>query len=366
MVRAVDRLLLRVKDLLLVVRRATVPQNRDRPSEQHTAVARHESELLADMLANIALRDLTLVETLLGELDDAEQKENDPDRLEFLFRIDHLATRLRRSSENLLVLAGHEAPSSPDGPVRLLDVIRAAVSESVDYGRIDIGSLPVRSLAPHAVDDVAHLIAELLDNALTMSPAHTKVMVSGSASNDTVLVTVEDDGIGIPVDRLAVYNMRLAASSELDADAARQMGLYVVANLARRHGIYVQIQVRPGGGTTVVLALPSRILLDADGPADVPAMRIMTAAPAALPVTTPVAPAAEPMVPKEPVPASEQTTAGGLPRRVRTSGGPRPVDPVELAPPSDPQSLFDDLAAFDEGRHAAHDARPSWEGPWQN
>ncbi len=369
----------------------------------------------ADLLANVALRDLTLIESLLEIVEEAERDEQDPDRLAFLFRLDHLATRLRRSSENLLVLAGRDAPDGPGEPVALLEVVRAAISESADYARVDIGRLPPVAIGPHAADDLSHLLAELIDNALAMSPAHTMVTVSGSGASDTVLVAVDDDGIGIPMHRLAVLNNRLAAPPALDAAAARQMGLYVVASLAHRHGIYVQMQARPGGGTSVVAALPLSVLAAIPAPpppppppntvpvhAPVPvsmAAAVSAGAAVAEPmraVQGPVAPAAGPapwfgveMRAQEPVtdawtpptqgfapgaapppvgPLEDEApriTATGLPRRSRPTGWAEPPPPAPDTTPADPQSVFDDLAAFDAGQRAAADV-PAWEGPWES
>lgn len=368
----------------------------------------------ADLLANVALRDLTLIESLLAIVEEAERDEQDPDRLAFLFRLDHLATRLRRSSENLLVLAGRDAPDGPGEPVALLEVVRAAISESADYARVDIGRLPPVAIGPHAADDLSHLLAELIDNALAMSPAHTVVTVSGSGASDTVLVAVDDDGIGIPVQRLAVFNNRLARPPALDAAAARQMGLYVVASLAHRHGVYVQMQARPGGGTSVVAALPLSVLAAIPGPPPPPSP---SAVPVRAPVPVPVAAAvsaggtvAEPVravqgpVASAPGPApwfgvemraqervtdvwtppmqgsapgaalppvghleddAPRITATGLPRRSRPTGWAEPPPPAPDTAPADPQSVFDDLAAFDAGQRAAADA-PAWEGPWES
>lgn len=366
-----------------------------------------------DLLANVALRDLTLIESLLGIIEEAERDEQDPDRLGFLFRLDHLATRLRRSSENLLVLAGRDVPDGPDEPVPLLEVVRAAISESADYARVEIGRLPPVAIGPHAADDISHLLAELLDNALAMSPAHTTVTVSGSGASNTVLVVVDDDGIGIPVQRLAEYNTRLAAAPALDAAAARQMGLYVVASLAHRHGVYVQMQARPGGGTSVVAALPLSVLAALPAPPPSHAVPVAVAAVAGAGVAAGHAPAlpireASPMsevrAPAGPRPWVDEATVAdawtpgpvledaagpavggsgvadadadahgeeprstlaGLPRRTRPTGWAEPPAPETEAAPADPQSVFDDLAAFDAGQRAAADA-PAWEGPWES
>lgn len=220
-----------------------------------------QQELLPTALASLALRDLTLVETLLQLVEELEENEEDPDQLEVLFRIDHLATRMRRNGENLLVLAGQDTRRDRHESVPLLDVARAAISEITDYSRTDITSIPDVRVSGIAADDVSHLLAELLDNATSRSPKHTQVVVSARAIADgTVVLSVEDSGIGIPVERLAELNTRLEGPPVLDVGVTRHMGLYVVGRLAHRHGVRVQLQTRPFGGTTAYVVLPAHLV----------------------------------------------------------------------------------------------------------
>lgn len=218
--------------------------------------------LVYELLANLALRDLTVVERLLSVISDVERGEQDPERLAFFYALDHDITRLRRSAENALVLAGAQAPMGRSEPMTLLDVVRAAASETADYTRVSVGPLPAVSLGPAVADDLAHTLAELMDNALNVSPTRTLVKVSGGWANGGVLVTVEDEGIGIPPELLPELNSRLTGPLVLDMRSTRQIGLYVVAHLARRHGIYVQLQTRRQLGSAAVALLPGNLVLD--------------------------------------------------------------------------------------------------------
>ncbi|MBR7830545.1 hypothetical protein KDK95_29860, partial [Actinospica sp. MGRD01-02] len=218
--------------------------------------------LVYELLANVALRDLTVIERVLSVISDVERGEQDPERLALYYALDHDVTRLRRSAENALVLAGAQAPMGHTEPMSLLDVARAAASESADYTRVTVGALPGYAVGPAVADDLAHALAELMDNALDVSPGRTRVTVSGAPASGGVLLAVEDEGIGIPPEMMTDLNHRLTGPLQLDAPATRQMGLFVVAHLARRHGIYVQLQTRRQLGTTAVAFLPSRLLLD--------------------------------------------------------------------------------------------------------
>ncbi len=212
---------------------------------------------LYQVLAGLALRDLTLVDSLLQIVEKLESHEEDAERLKLLFRIDHLATRMRRNSENLLALAGYDDAGRDFEPVPLLDVVRAAISEIAEYGRAHIASLPDVQVAGRPADDVSHILAELLDNATSKSPQSAAVVVRADRTGDgTLVLTVADSGIGIPADQLADINARLGRPPVLEAAATRRMGLYVVGRLAQRHGLRVQLRERPYGGIAAHLILP--------------------------------------------------------------------------------------------------------------
>jgi len=219
------------------------------------------------VLAELALRNLTLVETQLQVMEKLEGHEEDAEQLKLLFRIDHLATRMRRNSENLLVLAGHDGASRDFEPVPLLDVVRAAISEITEYSRAQIASLPDVQVAGRPADDVSHILAELLDNATSKSPDTAVVVVRAERTGDgTLVLTVEDSGIGIPTDQLADINTRLGRPPVLEAAVTRRMGLYVVGRLAERHGLRVQLRERPYGGIAAHVILPRDLFHDRPEP----------------------------------------------------------------------------------------------------
>jgi len=227
---------------------------------------------------NLSLRTLGLVERQLGVIESLEESEQDPERLETLFKLDHFAARMRRNSENLLVLAGAEQYSNNhQGPVPLLDVMRAAISEIERYERVSIQSLPPHSqVAGFAADDVSHLVAELLENATAFSPPDAHVELSGwLLESGEVMLSVQDEGIGMTSERMAELNERLtdveAASSSETVDEALGLGLYVVVRLAARHGVRVQLRDAKQGGVTAVIVLPGSILPTRPAPAASPA-----------------------------------------------------------------------------------------------
>jgi signal transduction histidine kinase len=226
---------------------------------------------------NLALRTLGLVERQLAVIENLEEREQDPDRLATLFKLDHFATVMRRHSENLLVLAGTEHVQHAAGPVPLVDVVRAAVSEIERYERVRIAALPPHAhIAGFAADDLSHLLAELLENATSFSPPDLPVEISGwLLENGEVMLSVQDEGIGMAEDRLERLNSRLAdfdpeAPYDQEGEDGLGLGLYVVARLAHRHGVRVQLREQKQGGVAAVVVLP-RTLLATTPAAAVPA-----------------------------------------------------------------------------------------------
>ncbi|WP_433531424.1 nitrate- and nitrite sensing domain-containing protein [Micromonospora sp. CA-263727] len=217
---------------------------------------------VATMFVNLARRSQILVDRLIGHLDRLERGEEDPDRLAELFQLDHLATRMRRNDENLLVLAGADSTRVQREPAALIDVLRAAQSEVEHYTRIEFGVIDRDiEVAAHAVNDLVHLVAELFDNATAFSPPDSQVMVEARRVGDRASLYVEDRGIGISGEQLADLNERLATPPQVDVAVSRMMGLVVVARLASRHG--VKVELRPGGdrGTVADVTLPSTVLV---------------------------------------------------------------------------------------------------------
>jgi signal transduction histidine kinase len=233
------------------------------------------------MFVNLSRRSQSLVERQIRLIDDLEQGEQDSDRLSSLFQMDHLATRMRRNSENLLVLAGHEATRRWNQPVALVDVLRAAVSEIEQYERVTLNVQPGISVRGHAVNDVVHLLAELAENATSFSSAETPVVVAGHLlSSGGVLLDITDQGVGMGAEEMAHANWRLDNPPVVDVAVSRRMGLFVVARLAARHGIRVRLRPAAAGGLTALVWLPDEVVSH-DGDAVTPGglRRLDTAAP---------------------------------------------------------------------------------------
>jgi len=189
------------------------------------------------MFINLSRRSQSLIERLARVIDSLEQDEADPDRLSNLFTMDHLVTRMRRNSENLLLLAGHETTRKWSAPVPLADVVRAATSEIEQYSRVAMKIQPGISLTGPAVSDVVHLLAEIVENATIFSSKDTPVHISGQEiPSGGVLIEVRDSGVGIPEARLAEMNLRLDNPPVIDVSVSRHMGLFAVARLAERQG----------------------------------------------------------------------------------------------------------------------------------
>jgi Histidine kinase-, DNA gyrase B-, and HSP90-like ATPase len=326
-----------------------------------------DGDLLYQVLGGLALRDLTLVESLLQVVEKLESNEQNPGQLELLFRIDHLATRMRRNSENLLVLAGHDPQGRELEPVPLLDVARAAVSEITDYSRVQISPLPDLEVMGVAADDLSHILAELLENATSKSPESAAVVIRAERTGDgTIVISVEDSGIGIPPDQLADLNARLSRAPVVDPTVTRHMGLYVVGRLAQRHGIRIQLRERPYGGLIAHVVTPARLVRTgpdaqprpARGPATKPQPAVPPSGPRLTavrsphpgppgtpgtppqqerPAPPPAAAPGRPMTP--PAPRFAPADPSMLPQRTPSRGaaaGPRPSAPPPSAPLTGP------------------------------
>ncbi|MFJ9817837.1 nitrate- and nitrite sensing domain-containing protein [Streptomyces sp. NPDC101151] len=209
------------------------------------------------MFTNLSRRSQGLIQRQLSLISELESREADPDQLSSLFKLDHLATRMRRNGENLLVLAGEEPGRRWTRPVPLVDVLRAAASEVEQYERIELAAVPTTEVAGRVVNDLVHLLAELLENATSFSSPQTKVKVTGHALPDgRVLIEIHDTGIGLSPEDLAAINERLASPPTVDVSVSRRMGLFVVGRLSQRHGIRIQLRPSDSGGTTALVMLP--------------------------------------------------------------------------------------------------------------
>ncbi|MET8680412.1 nitrate- and nitrite sensing domain-containing protein [Streptomyces sp. NPDC004647] len=304
---------------------------------------------------NLALRTLTLVERQLGVIEGLEDREEDPERLDTLFKLDHLATRMRRHSENLLVLAGAEHSGGHAGPVPLLDVLRASISEIERYERVQIHSLPPHAqVAGFAADAVSHLVAELLENATAFSPPDVEVQLSGwLLESGEVMLSVLDEGIGMTTERLEQLNARLADPRPQDGhvpgeDDALGLGLYVVARLAARHGVRVQVREQKQGGVAAVVVLPKSILPARPAPSGSGVRRSSGGAPAvSLPGS--VAEANSNALPRRsPAPIDSQLSPGREPQPTPPGAGEAPAaEPAQDTAPTDAALI--DSAPTDAG-----------------
>ncbi len=276
----------------------------------------------------LSRRGQTLVQRQIHLIDEFSRDETDPDALAQWFALDHLAARMRRNEENLLVLAGGEPARWITRPVTIADLIRAAAQEIEEYRRIDVLDTPDHAITARIAGDTIHLLAELLDNAASFSAPDTRVTVTGRLAAGGLVVMVRDEGIGMPSGRLAEANDRLGGPSALTSTLVGTMGLLVVARLAERHGMNVHLESRTGTGTTATLTVPDRLLvpvteedrrysvprshdpsIDSTRPLDA----LTPAATAAVPL-----PAAWPAQPAAPSPGHEPAPAVtpiGLPRR---------------------------------------------------
>ena len=240
----------------------------DELHEQAIFLAGEQSRLqlqVSDMFETLSRRSRTLVDQQLSLIDRLERNEEDPDRLDSLFRLDHLAARMRRNGANLLVLAGAKVPREQADPVPVAALINAAASEVEDYTRVVTATVPDSEIIGSVAGDLVHLLAELLDNALRYSPPISQVRVSAvHTGNGGLVIEVSDIGLGMTESDLRVANTRLQSGGEVTPYTARHMGLFVVGRLAQQHGLVVRLRSTIAGeansGTTAGVYVPSELL----------------------------------------------------------------------------------------------------------
>ncbi|WP_078969901.1 nitrate- and nitrite sensing domain-containing protein [Streptomyces natalensis] len=296
---------------------------------------------ISGVYVSLARRSQLLVHRQLALLDTMERRTEDPAELEDLFRLDHLTTRMRRHAESLIILSGAAPGRGWRHPVPLLDVVRAAVAEVEDFARVEVSAVAEVRLAGGAVADLTHLLAELVENAVTFSPPHTKVQVHAERVGTGLALEIHDRGLGMSTEALDEANRRIADADEIDLLDTERLGLFVVNRLAHRQQARVTLQPSAYGGVTAVVLLPDDVLAEAapdDGgapeemtslyhrrrPARARALGAAISRPAALPAApeppvagtapAPEAPMSERPAPPEPAPADLD---GPLPRRVR-------------------------------------------------
>ncbi|MFE7723181.1 nitrate- and nitrite sensing domain-containing protein [Nocardia rhizosphaerihabitans] len=277
---------------------------------------------------NIAHRSQIVVHRQLEILDEAERSQEDPALLETLFRLDHLATRERRNAENLIILGGGRPGRQWRKPVPVMDVVRSAIGETLDYARVRVTKLPEVEVVGTVVADLVHLLAELVDNATAFSPPQSRVEASGNIVGKGVVVEITDQGMGMSPEDLAKYNTMLADPPDfgvgtLSSDS--RLGLFVVARLSTSHGVSVRLSESDYGGIRAIVLIPLSLLA---GDSDTAMMPPVTTGPLrrGLPAPAPE-PAPVAAIESAPAPTSVATLVADPPTP------PRPVAPAPELPP---------------------------------
>jgi signal transduction histidine kinase len=235
-------------------------------SEVTSAQAELVRQGVSSIVGNLARRNQALLDRQLELIDELESSERDPDRLAELYRLDHLATRMRRNAESLLVLAGVEAPRHRNEPVDLVDVLRVAMGEIEDYRHVELGVVHDAEVSGAAAVDLAHLLSELMENATQFSPPQMPVMIeAGPQPDGSYTIGVVDRGIGMTDQQLAGANAVLAAPPSLSLELSRCLGFVVMGRLAGRLGARIVLSHTPGGGVTARVCLPAEVVRPASG-----------------------------------------------------------------------------------------------------
>jgi signal transduction histidine kinase len=310
----------------------------DQMSEEALRLAANEAALRGNVSAifvNLSRRSQSLVERQISLIDGLEQGEQDAERLANLFKMDHLATRMRRNSENLLVLAGHELLSPGNQPVALVDVIRGAVSEIEEYERVRLDVQQGLMVKGPAVNDVVHTIAELAENATSLSAAGTDVKISGHLlTSGGALIDITDQGVGMSAQELERANWQLENPPLVNVDVSRRMGLFVVGRLARRHGIRVRLRPAPNGGVSALVWLPDEVITQENTPAQPRLGGLRTTGPGSL-ETGPLWPVSAGGMDADGRRTAQEVTAARTPKFAppRADGPGAPVDPRRIPGP---------------------------------
>ncbi|MGP4022309.1 sensor histidine kinase [Actinomadura sp. 3N407] len=316
---------------------------------------------VSDVFVNLARRSQTLLHRQLKLLDSMERRIETPDDLEDLFRVDHLATRMRRHAEGLIILSGQAPGRGWRSPVAIVDIARAAASEVEDYTRVNVTPMARAAIVGPAVADVIHLLAELIENATAFSPPHTTVQVHGQSVSHGFTLEIEDRGLSMDELNLAAANERLATAAEFDLSDSTQLGLFVVARLARRHGIKVTLRTSPYGGMTAIVLLPEDLVApdDIDSGLATPALATRRTEDALVPAGTVVSgrhalqaapsapPASESRLPRSPREVRRRSAGASglagrptLPKRVRQENMASQLRdaPPAAPPPAEPRA----------------------------
>jgi signal transduction histidine kinase len=222
---------------------------------------------VGDMFLNLARRSQSLIERQLEVIDELKDSGSEAELRAGLGELDHLATRMRRNAENLIILSGSEPARRWRGPIDLTEVVEASVGEVKEHTRVELLPLDDVQLAGHAAADVMHLLAELIENAVTFSAPGTKALVAGQSIPAGYLLAVEDQGLGMTDEQLVKVNERLVKPPEVDFALAKMLGFFVVTQLASKHGIRVQLRHSWYGGITALVLLPRQLVVNQADPA---------------------------------------------------------------------------------------------------
>ncbi|WJK40321.1 nitrate- and nitrite sensing domain-containing protein [Solwaraspora sp. WMMA2056] len=292
---------------------------------------------VAQMFGHVGRRTQNLVNRQLAVIDRLEREETDPKRLQHLYRLDHISSRLRRNAGSLVVLSGSTGAEEHMAPLPVSDVIRLALGEIEDYTRVDVQAPAGFAIVPSAIADLVLLLAEVMENGTVFSPPHTRVTVGAAARGDGLRISVVDSGLGLSAQRLAEENARLTHRERLDLVPTELLGLFVVGRLARRHGIAVALDATAGGGVTVTVDLGPELL--------VPTVASTPAPPRRMPPPGPVPARPSPVgtAPVRPAPATPQPDRPAT----RTSVG--TVGDVGADPRFDPAALHRATTSLDTG-----------------
>ncbi|MFE1841538.1 sensor histidine kinase [Streptomyces sviceus] len=233
---------------------------------QTTAVALLERQVLsrrnvAEMFGNVGRRVSNLTTRQLALIDAVERGETDPALLERLYSIDHIAVRLRRNADSLMLLAGIRETVLDSGPLALTNVVRAALGQIEGFQRVSLQAGTEVMVEPDIIGDLTLMVAELVENAVSFSPAGSPVEVIVKDSHEGALVVISDHGLGMSAERLEEENARLIRRERLDLVPTKVLGLFVVGTLARRWEVGVALSRTPGGGVTAEVTIPSSLLL---------------------------------------------------------------------------------------------------------
>jgi signal transduction histidine kinase len=336
---------------------------------QQTAVAAAVEEArtregTSKVFLNIAHRSQVLVHRQLKALDEAERKQEDPDQLDLLFKLDHLSTRARRNAENLIILGGERPGRQWRNPVALADLIRGATAETEDYARVNVGKMPALAVSGPVVADLIHLLAELIDNATSFSPPQSRVEVWGDVVGRGVVLEIEDQGLGMEPEQIDELNAMLADPPDFGVMALShepRLGLFVVARLAYRHNIAVTLRPSAYGGMRAIVLVRSELLTPVplvEEPEPVaPAVGVPAQGPSlnhpSLPTRRP-----QPVPPAEDTPRHNGTLAAPEPSTRVDLFRPQREQPPQQQPPQPPQPPSRPARVAHQSR-PPHESRPS-------